>query len=146
MSFLIKYVEYDEALHRLKVTAFRLEKQEEHLFFEVGKSFEKPLWMTEHEYRACSYLYACLGAIRNGNYTLRFGDYFKRNDLESVGFFVESKEIHAQETPLEYVFVNKRFGAVRFREVPSLMVNVPYFNLLETAFLHTSPHRLRLLI
>lgn len=144
MSFLIKYVDYDEARHTLKVTAHRLEKKEEVIFL-TRDAPRKPEWLTDNEYQGCVYLFECIDAVRSGVYTIHYGDYFSRNDLKLVGFTLESTAIVAQRTNLEYLFIGKSFGAVRFKDIPSLMVNVPYFKVLEPSFLKQSPHRLRLL-
>lgn len=146
MSFLIKYVDYNEQKHMLVVTAHRLEKKEEQITFSSCSEQAQPSWLTDKEYAACRYLYQCIHSIQNGNYRLHFGEYFKRNDLKLVGFTMESPLITLPDVPLEYLFVGNRFGAVRFKDVPSLMVNVPHFQVLEKAFLTTSPHRLRLLV
>lgn len=146
MSLLIKYVDYDEEQHLLKVTAYRHERNEETFFLSNDTQERKPEWLSDKEYYACLYLFQCIDSIRNGEYLIHHGDYFKRNDLKLVSFTVESKYINAQVVELEYLFVGKSFGAVRFKDVPSLMVNVPYFKVLENLFLKTSPHRLRLLI
>ena len=61
-------------------------------------------------------------------------------------FTVDSAEIAAEKTTLEYVFIGKSYGTIRFKDVPSLMVNIPFFKVLEEVFLKQSPHRLRLLV
>lgn len=145
MSFLIKYVDYDATRHTLKVTAHHLEKSEDAIFLTRGAASRKPAWLTDTEYQGCLYLFECLDAIRSGMYTIHYGDYFKKNDLKLVAFTLESAVISVQITNLEYLFVGKSFGAVRFKDIPSLMVNIPYFKVLEPFFLKESPHRLRLL-